>query len=45
VTANLLGATSLAQLKTDIGSRDVVITPDIEARIDEAYQLHGSPAP
>jgi len=45
VTANLLGATSLAQLKVDIGSREVVITPEIEARIEAAYQLHGNPSP
>jgi aryl-alcohol dehydrogenase-like predicted oxidoreductase len=45
VTANIIGATSIDQLKTDLGSVDVVITPEIEARIEAAHQLHGSPAP
>jgi aryl-alcohol dehydrogenase-like predicted oxidoreductase len=45
VTSNIIGATTLEQLKTNIGSQDVTITPEIEARIDEVYQLHGSPAP
>lgn len=45
VTANIIGATSLAQLETDLGSLDVKITPEIEARIDAVHQLHGSPAP
>jgi len=45
VTANIIGATSLDQLKTNIGAQEIAITPEIEARIDAAYQLHGSPAP
>jgi aryl-alcohol dehydrogenase-like predicted oxidoreductase len=45
VTANIIGATSLEQLKTNIGAQEIAITPEIEARIDAAYQLHGSPAP
>ena len=35
----------MEQLKTDIDSVHVAITPEIEARINAAYQLHGSPAP
>lgn len=45
VTANIIGATSMAQLKTDIASREVRITPEIAARIEAAHQVHGSPAP
>lgn len=45
VTSNIIGATSMEQLKADLGSQEIAITPEIEARIDAAYQLHGSPAP
>ncbi len=45
VTSNIIGATSMAQLKTDIASVDVKITPEMEARINEIHQLHGNPTP
>jgi aryl-alcohol dehydrogenase-like predicted oxidoreductase len=45
VTSNIIGATTLDQLKTDIASREVKITPEIEARIDAVRQIHGDPAP
>lgn len=45
VTSNIIGATSLDQLRTDLGSVDVEITSEIEARIDAAHHLHGNPAP
>ncbi|MFC0219825.1 aryl-alcohol dehydrogenase-like predicted oxidoreductase [Pseudochelatococcus lubricantis] len=45
VTANIIGATSLEQLEADLASRSLVITPEIEARIDAVHQLHGNPAP
>jgi aryl-alcohol dehydrogenase-like predicted oxidoreductase len=45
VTSNIIGATTLDQLKTDLGSVGVTITPEIERRIDEIHQLHGNPAP
>lgn len=45
VTSNIIGATTMAQLKEDIDSLDVTITPEIEARIDAIHQLHGNPAP
>jgi len=45
VTSNIIGATSLAQLETDLGSLEVVITPEIEARIDAIHQAHQNPAP
>ena len=35
----------MAQLKTDIASVDVKITPEMEARINEIHQLHGNPTP
>lgn len=45
VTSNIIGATSLEQLKVDLDSQEIVITPEIEARINAAHQLHGDPAP
>jgi aryl-alcohol dehydrogenase-like predicted oxidoreductase len=43
--ANIIGATTMAQLKTDIASIDVEITPELEARINAIHQLHMNPAP
>lgn len=45
VTSNIIGATTIEQLKADLASVDVKITPEIEARVDAVHQLHGSPAP
>lgn len=45
VTANIIGATTMAQLETDLDSLSVAITPEIERRIDEIHQLHSNPAP
>ena len=45
VTSNIIGATTLAQLDTVLGSLDVAITPEIEDRIDAIHQLHQNPAP
>jgi aryl-alcohol dehydrogenase-like predicted oxidoreductase len=45
VTSNIIGATTLPQLDVALKSEEVTITPEIEARIDAIYQLHGSPAP
>lgn len=45
VTSNIIGATTMAQLKTDLDSVDVKITPEIERRIDDIHQLHSNPAP
>jgi aryl-alcohol dehydrogenase-like predicted oxidoreductase len=44
-TSNIIGATTLEQLRTDIGAQTVTITPDIEARIEAVHQLHRDPAP
>jgi hypothetical protein len=35
----------MAQLKTDIDSVNVKITPEIEARIDAIHEVHSNPAP
>ena len=45
VTSNIIGATTLEHLRTNFASQAITITPEIEARIDEVYQVHGSPAP
>jgi aryl-alcohol dehydrogenase-like predicted oxidoreductase len=45
VTSNIIGATTLDQLRVDIDSLNVAITPAIERRIDEIHQLHSNPAP
>ncbi|WP_330083956.1 NADP(H)-dependent aldo-keto reductase [Methylocystis iwaonis] len=45
VTSNIIGATTMAQLRTDLDSESIEITPEIEARIDEIHQLHSNPAP
>jgi aryl-alcohol dehydrogenase-like predicted oxidoreductase len=44
-TSVILGATSLSQLEHDIGAQDLKITEEIETRINEIYQNHGSPCP
>ncbi len=45
VTSNIIGATTMAQLETDIDSINLKITPEIEARIDAIHQIHSNPAP
>jgi aryl-alcohol dehydrogenase-like predicted oxidoreductase len=45
VTANIIGATTMAQLKTAISSIDIAVSSDLEARIDAIHQLHMNPAP
>ncbi len=45
VTSNIIGASTIAQLKANIASRDIVITPEIEARIDAVRQRRGDPTP
>ncbi len=44
-TAVLVGATSLAQLETNLGSAELVITPEIEARINAIHLLNCNPCP
>jgi aryl-alcohol dehydrogenase-like predicted oxidoreductase len=45
VTSNIIGATSMAQLKMDIASIDVVLPADVEAKIDAIHQEVGNPCP
>lgn len=45
VTANIIGATSMEQLRTDIASIDVKLSPEVEAKIDAIHQLVGNPCP
>jgi aryl-alcohol dehydrogenase-like predicted oxidoreductase len=43
--ANIIGATSMAQLRTNIASIDVAMPPELEARINAIHQVHMNPAP
>ncbi len=45
VTANIIGATSMAQLAVDIASIDVKLPPEVVAEINAIHQLHGNSAP
>jgi aryl-alcohol dehydrogenase-like predicted oxidoreductase len=45
VTSNIIGATSMAQLQLAIGSAEVAITPELEAKIDAIHQRVGNPCP
>ena len=42
---NIIGATSMEQLKTDIASIDVTITPELEERINAIHVAHCNPCP
>ncbi|MGF6771267.1 aryl-alcohol dehydrogenase-like predicted oxidoreductase [Paraburkholderia sp. GAS199] len=45
VTSNLIGATSLDQLKENIGSAAVKLSPEVLAEIDRLHELQPNPAP
>ncbi|MBO1326397.1 aldo/keto reductase [Acetobacter sp. TBRC 12305] len=45
VTSNIIGATSIEQLQTILGSVDLVITPELEEKINAIHQVHSNPAP
>lgn len=45
VTSNIIGATSMEQLKTDIASVDVTLPADVVAAIDAVHQRVGNPCP
>lgn len=45
VTATILGATTLAQLKEDVAAFDFVMTPEIEAKIDAVHLRFPNPCP
>jgi aryl-alcohol dehydrogenase-like predicted oxidoreductase len=43
--SNIIGATSMEQLVTNIASIDVPMTSELEGRINAIHQLHMNPAP
>ncbi|WP_439499309.1 aldo/keto reductase [Bosea sp. (in: a-proteobacteria)] len=45
VTANIIGATTMEQLKTDIGSIGIVLSAELEAKLDAIHQEVGNPCP
>ncbi|MEN5084647.1 aldo/keto reductase [Bosea sp. TWI1241] len=45
VTANIIGATTMEQLKIAIGSAAVTLTPELEDKIDAVHQRVGNPCP
>lgn len=45
VTSNIIGATSMEQLRTALGSASVTISPELEAKIDAIHQRVGNPSP
>jgi len=45
LTSNIIGATSMEQLKTDIASIDVTITPELDERINAIHVEHCNPCP
>jgi aryl-alcohol dehydrogenase-like predicted oxidoreductase len=45
VTSNIIGATTMEQLRADLDSVKLEITPQIERCIDDIHQLHSNPAP
>jgi len=45
VTSAIIGATTMAQLKTDIDAISVKITAEIGARIDAIHSVHSNPTP
>ena len=42
-TVPILGATSVAQLKTDLGAAGLSLSPDVRAEIDQAHRAHPMP--
>ena len=45
VASTLIGATTMAQLATNIDAIDLELPPEVLTRIDAVHQLHGNPAP
>jgi aryl-alcohol dehydrogenase-like predicted oxidoreductase len=45
LTSNLIGATSLDQLKENIASAEVKLSPEVLAEIDKLHELQPNPAP
>jgi aryl-alcohol dehydrogenase-like predicted oxidoreductase len=45
VTSNIIGATTMAQLKSNLASININISHELEERIDEIHQRRSNPAP
>lgn len=45
VATNLIGATTMAQLKTNIAAKDLTLAPEVLAALDAVHQRRGNPAP
>lgn len=45
VTSNIIGATTMEQLKTNIDSINLTLAPEVEQAIDTVHQWRGNPAP
>ncbi|QDH16876.1 aldo/keto reductase [Swingsia samuiensis] len=45
VTSNIIGATSIEQLKVILGASSVKITPELEEKINAIHQVYSNPAP
>ncbi|ADZ68879.1 aldo/keto reductase [Polymorphum gilvum] len=45
MTSVIVGATSLAQLETDLDAAEVAMTAELVERIDAVHQLRGNPCP
>ena len=44
LTSAIIGASTMAQLRTDIASIDLALSPEIEAQINAIHQIHLNPA-
>ncbi len=45
VTANIIGATTMGQLRANIDSTGLTISPELEERIDAIHRVHCNPCP
>ena len=45
VTSNIIGATTMEQLKENIDSIDTVLSDDVLKAISGVHQMHPNPAP
>lgn len=45
LASNIIGATTLAQLESNIQSKDIVLSAEVLAQIDEIFTLYSNPCP
>lgn len=45
VTSNIIGATTMTQLESNLASADLVLPPDLERRLDEIHDRYTYPCP